>query len=37
MGWIQNISMQRVKDGDHTNPGKNSMLIQKLIQEFQND
>ncbi|MCK9369157.1 hypothetical protein M0R04_04320 [Candidatus Dojkabacteria bacterium] len=26
--WIQNISMQRLKDGDHTNPGSNSMLIQ---------
>jgi predicted protein tyrosine phosphatase len=26
--WIQNISMQRLIDGDHTNPGKNSVLIQ---------
>lgn len=28
MGWIQNISQQRLVDGDHLNPGKNSMLIQ---------
>lgn len=28
MGWILNVSMQRVIDGDHVNPGKNSMLIQ---------
>lgn len=26
--WIQNLSMQRIKDGDHINPGKNAMLIQ---------
>ena len=28
MGWIQNVSMQRIKDGDHMKPGRNSMLIQ---------
>lgn len=28
MGWIQNISKRRVAEGDHQNPGKNSMLIQ---------
>lgn len=28
MGWIQNVSMQRIKDGDHKDPGENSMLIQ---------
>jgi len=26
--WIQNISMRRLMDGDHTNPGKDSVLIQ---------
>ena len=26
--WIQNVSMQRIKEGDHINPGKNAMLIQ---------
>lgn len=26
--WIQNISLKRIVDGDHINPGKNAMLIQ---------
>lgn len=26
--WIMNVSMERVKTGDHINPGLNSMLIQ---------
>lgn len=34
MGWIQNVSMLRVKEGDHTNPGKNSMLIQIVDPAF---
>ena len=34
MGWIQNISMLRAKDGDHPNPGENSMLIQIVDPAF---
>jgi predicted protein tyrosine phosphatase len=34
MGWIQNISMLRVMDGDHMNPGSNSMLIQIVDPAF---
>ena len=34
MGWIQNISMLRAKEGDHPNPGENSMLIQIVDPAF---
>ena len=35
MSWIQNISKQRILDGDHISPGKNSMLIQIIDSRFQ--
>ena len=33
--WIQNISMRMLVEGDHTNPGKNSMLIQIVDPDMQ--